>query len=266
MPRRTLCVATLWARVVTPTDGVLLQCSSERASSPVAVPTDPSPARLIRARREGGVGSHSVMRILVRLLLILPVALIAPAAGAADLPPVAPAWVLPLAGGAVAEPYREPAHAYGPGHRGIDVSASGDTRVLAPTDGAIAFAGSVAGRGVLTIATTTGLVITLEPVDAVVTAGMPVSRGDVVGTLATGGHAAPGTVHIGVRRDGVYLDPSPWFAARERAVLLPCCDAAPASVPERRSRPADHVPIAVVGDAPELSGRHRVGVAVDRDL
>jgi len=48
-----------------------------------------------------------------------------------------------------------------------------------------------------------------------------VLRGEVVGLLAAGGHAAPGTLHLGARMDGEYLNPLVLLGAMPRAVLLP---------------------------------------------
>ena len=130
-------------------------------------------------------------------------------------------WVWPVDGiRSVREPFRAPAHEYGPGHRGIDIAAAGVVR--SPDDGTIAFAGTVVDRPLLTIEHADGLVTTLEPVTATFPAGTVVQRGEAVGTLATGGHAAPGTLHVGVRRNGEYINPLPLFGRVPRAILLPC--------------------------------------------
>lgn len=47
--------------------------------------------------------------------------------------------------------------------------------------------------------------------------------GDALGTIDLGGHAAAGTLHLGVRLDGAYIDPMLLFGGAPRAVLLPCC-------------------------------------------
>ena len=59
--------------------------------------------------------------------------------------------------------YLAPAHAYGPGHRGIDIAVRGETVVCAPDDGIVAYAGRVVDRGVVTIDHGGGIVSTLEP-------------------------------------------------------------------------------------------------------
>ena len=134
----------------------------------------------------------------------------------------ADAWSWPVAPPfGIVRDYRAPAHAYGPGHRGIDIAVRGETSVRAPDDGLVAFAGRVVDRGVVTIDHGDGIVSTLEPVEATVQAGERVARGEVVGMLSLGGHAASGTVHLGARRDGEYLNPLVLLGAMPRAVLLP---------------------------------------------
>ncbi|HWM16294.1 MAG TPA: M23 family metallopeptidase [Microbacterium sp.] len=132
-------------------------------------------------------------------------------------------WVWPAERFRLARGYVAPPHEYGPGHRGIDVRLLGTARVRAPADGVAAFTGSVAGRGILTIDHGDGLVTTLEPVETTLTPGAPVSRGEDVATLSTGGHTAGGTVHFGVRLNGAYINPMLLLGGVPRAVLLPCC-------------------------------------------
>ena len=133
-------------------------------------------------------------------------------------------WIWPASRFRLARPFVAPAHKYGPGHRGVDLDLLGDSLVQAPADGVAAFAGSVAGRGILTIDHGNGLVTTLEPVDTAVEPGTPVRRGEAVATLAAGGHAASGALHFGVRLHGEYINPMLLLGGVPRAVLLPCCD------------------------------------------
>ncbi len=144
-------------------------------------------------------------------------------AGAATAPPGLPdgGWAWPSDGPrTVVVPWRAPAHAYGPGHRGIDIAASAEVR--SPADGVIAFAGTVVDRPLLTIDHGNGLVTTLEPVNTELAPGTAVHRGQTVGSPASGGHAPPGAVHVGVRWNGAYINPMLLFGGVERAVLLPC--------------------------------------------
>ncbi len=116
-----------------------------------------------------------------------------------------------------------PAHEYGPGHRGIDLEAPIGSEVRSPAPGVIAFAGQVAGRGILTIDHGDALVTTLEPVHTALTVGTYVDAGEVVGLVGEGGHARPGTLHFGVRDHGEYVNPMVLLGGVDRAVLLPCC-------------------------------------------
>ena len=137
--------------------------------------------------------------------------------------PVARDWMWPVEAFHWERPYEAPAHRYGTGHRGVDLHPLESTAVRAPADGAIAFAGVVADRGVLTIDHGDGLVTTLEPVESALEAGDAVAAGDDVATLSVGGHAVPGTLHFGVRYRGEYINPLLLLGGVPRAVLLPCC-------------------------------------------
>ncbi|GAA2851763.1 hypothetical protein MIAR_10850 [Microbacterium arabinogalactanolyticum] len=134
-------------------------------------------------------------------------------------------WRWPVAGSrTVIEPFRAPAHDYGPGHRGMDVTAAPGADVLSPAAGVVAFRGTVADRPLITIDHGDGYISTLEPVSSDLAAGDAVLAGDVVGVLVSGGHAAPGTLHVGVRIDKRYVNPRGLFGLPPRAVLLPCCE------------------------------------------
>lgn len=132
-------------------------------------------------------------------------------------------WRWPLDSFRIARQFEAPAHRYGPGHRGIDLQPVGEAAVRSPAAGIVAFAGPVAGRGVVTIDHGGGLVTTLEPVTGMPVPGTRVAAGDPVGGMALGGHSTPGTLHFGVRSDGEYLNPMLLLGHLPRAVLLPCC-------------------------------------------
>lgn len=163
-------------------------------------------------------------RCFFALVVLCALSLGAPPSSAAPLPsPGAPAWQWPVDPHTIVEPYRAPAHRYGPGHRGIDLAAPVGADITAPADGVVAFSGSVAGRPIVTIDHGDGLVTTLEPVAAAVPLGAVVRAGDSVGSASKGGHARVGTVHFGVREHGEYINPLVLFGDIPRAVLLPCC-------------------------------------------
>lgn len=136
-------------------------------------------------------------------LAVLPAA---PAVAAAGRP----AWRLPLDGRPrVVAAFAAPAGLYAPGHRGVDLAAAPAARVLAAAAGVVAFAGRVAGRGVVSVDHPGGLRTTYQPVEAVVHAGDAVAAGSVLGLLTgTGGHCPPAAcLHWGLRRGADYLDP-----------------------------------------------------------
>ena len=158
-------------------------------------------------------------------LVVAICAVAAPATGAegdvADL--AARGWEWPVRPVVLERGYVAPATRYGAGHRGIDLRLVTGDEVRAPAAGVVAFVGDVAGRGILTVDHGDALVTTFEPVRTELTVGAPLAQGAVVGTVALGGHAAPGTVHFGVRQDGEYVNPMLLLGGVPRAVLLPCC-------------------------------------------
>lgn len=133
-------------------------------------------------------------------------------------------WRWPVGPFRIVEGFRAPAHAYGPGHRGIDLlPATTDELVRAPRAGVVAFSGRVADRGIVTIDHGDGFVTTLEPVRSELSAGAQVAQGAVVGTISHGGHTRAGAVHFGVRYGGEYVNPALLLDSVPPAVLLPCC-------------------------------------------
>lgn len=129
-------------------------------------------------------------------------------------------WTWPTSPVRILRGYVAPAHPYGPGHRGVDLAG---TEVRAPADGVVAFVGTVAGRGVITIDHGGGLVSSYEPVVSELAAGDHVTQGQPLATVSEGGHTAPASVHLGVRLDGEYINPLRLLGGVPRAVLLPCC-------------------------------------------
>ncbi|MFF7404875.1 peptidoglycan DD-metalloendopeptidase family protein [Streptomyces murinus] len=124
--------------------------------------------------------------------------------------------------------WEPPATPYGPGHRGVDLAAAPGSPVRAVAAGRVAFAGRVAGRGVVTVELAgTGLRTTYEPVRPSVEEGAEVGAGDVVGVVAaTGAHCgASACVHWGLLQGGTYLNPlsllPPWLLGRGPSRLLP---------------------------------------------
>ncbi len=201
-------------------------------------------------RESAGMRTPTVLRMLGGgVLLALLLAALPSSLHAADGPPLAPPpfgtprsevfpfadspsealtdgqWLWPVSGPrVVVNPFRAPAQPWSAGHRGIDVALLSGTTIRAPAPGVVAFRGTVADRPLITISHAGGLVTTLEPVLSTLNPGDPVTTGTDVGTLAVGGHSAPGALHVGVRWHGAYINPLLLFGGVPRAVLLPCCE------------------------------------------
>ncbi len=129
---------------------------------------------------------------------------------APDLRVEPPRFSWPLAGRpSVARTFDRPSGPYGPGHRGVDLTATTGQEVLASAEGIVVFAGRVAGRGVVSIDHDGGMRTTYEPVVWKVSAGERVHGGQSIGTVAAGHPGCPveTCLHWGVRRGSDYLDP-----------------------------------------------------------
>lgn len=136
---------------------------------------------------------------------------------------------------AVDRRFEEPAHTYGPGHRGVDLAGAPGQQVVAARAGTVVFAGPVAGRGVVSVQHDDGLRSTYEPLSPTVDAGAAVRAGDVLGLLQPGhrGCASSACLHWGVRRDRtVYVDPLVLLRPPQ-VRLLPVPDPWPGGSPPR---------------------------------
>ncbi|MEW2522803.1 murein hydrolase activator EnvC family protein [Actinacidiphila alni] len=104
--------------------------------------------------------------------------------------------------------FEPPATPWAAGHRGVDLRAGPGTPVRAAAPGEVAFAGRVAGTGVVVLRIAPGLRVTYEPVRATVPVGARVPAGGQVGVLdpATG-HCGTTCLHWGLLRGDAYLDP-----------------------------------------------------------
>ncbi len=104
--------------------------------------------------------------------------------------------------------FAPPPVAWAAGHRGVDLLGRPGEQVRAARAGTVAFAGRIAGRGVVVLShgdTRT----TYEPVAASVSRGQRVRQGAVIGELELlGSHCLPrACLHWGLVRDETYLDP-----------------------------------------------------------
>ena len=117
-------------------------------------------------------------------------------------------WRPPVTPVVVVRHFDPPEQRWLPGHRGVDLRTSQGAPVRAAGDGRVAFAGILAGRGVITI-DHGDLRTTYEPVDARAAVGERVHAGETIGTVGNGtGHCGSGRcLHLGLRRGREYLDP-----------------------------------------------------------
>ena len=135
------------------------------------------------------------------------------------LEPPAATWRWPIPGDPlVIRDFVAPESPWGPGHRGLDLAAEVGDSVRAPVAGTVSFSGQVATRGVITIRTSEGHLVSMEPVTGMVTEGK-VRKGETLGTLAAG-HCATGCLHIGLRVNGEYRSPARELGLLRRAVLM----------------------------------------------
>ena len=144
----------------------------------------------------------------------------------------------PLAGvPAVTRPFQPPPRPWLPGHRGVDLAGSPGVLVLAAGTGVVAFAGSVAGVGVVSIDHPGGLRTTYEPVTPLVAAGAPVVAGQPIGVLLPGHEGCPVTacLHWGLRRGADYLDPLTLLGLARMRLYPVNVASSPGRVPASRS-------------------------------
>lgn len=107
------------------------------------------------------------------------------------------------------------------GHRGVDLLGTRGQAVRAPAVGVVAYVGTVAGVGVLSISHPDGTRSTYQPVRSALSRGDAVAAGLVVATLRLrGSHCAPAAcLHWGAIHHDRYVDPMLRLAGAPR--LLP---------------------------------------------
>lgn len=104
------------------------------------------------------------------------------------------------------------------GHRGIDLAAAEHDELVAPADGVVSFAGTVAGKQVVSIRHD-GLTLTFEPAVTRLSVGTRTVRDELFGEVGARSDHCDGTcLHWGVRRGGEYLDPETLVGLRRIAL------------------------------------------------
>lgn len=100
---------------------------------------------------------------------------------------------------AVTRVFDKPAQRWNAGHRGADLAGVPDQPVYAAGPGVVVYAGSLAGRPLVSVEHPGGLRTTYEPLKAAVKPGQLVAKGAVLGTLVAGhpGCSATACLHWG---------------------------------------------------------------------
>ncbi|WP_419931337.1 murein hydrolase activator EnvC family protein [Candidatus Poriferisodalis sp.] len=150
-------------------------------------------------------------------------------AGLAQMgPPVAYIWPVQ---GTVIDPFRLPAHPWGPGNRGVELATQPGSAFWAAARGVVSFAGQAGGRLHVTVSHPDGLRVSYSGVESI-----SVRRGERVAPrqqLGTTGDR----LHVGVRRGETYLDPARIFGQGGRSGRRPALSRpqlVPASLPVYR--------------------------------
>jgi murein DD-endopeptidase MepM/ murein hydrolase activator NlpD len=123
---------------------------------------------------------------------------------------------------AVSDSFRAPSCTWCAGNRGIEYLTPQQAPVHSAASGVVTYVGSVAGTLYVVVRAANGVLVTHGRLEsAVVKAGDRVSAGFRIGSSSGG-------LYIGVRRLGVYLDPTTCASTaknpnglRPRAVLVP---------------------------------------------
>ncbi len=201
-------------------------------------------ARLLRGATAWQPGVRQVSRLAGALLLGIVLAWVQIGRAVADeaTPEADRVWPVagPLGGRqppVVLRGFEPPAHPWSAGHRGVDLAAAAGAGVRAVASGRVVFAGTVAGRGVVSVELTGSggpppLRYTYEPVSPTVAPGDMVVAGQSVGTVTPGPfHCPGGCLHWGLLRGKDYLDPLSLLPPSARRLgpsrLLPVYGAGP---------------------------------------
>ncbi|WP_193442100.1 murein hydrolase activator EnvC family protein [Mycobacteroides stephanolepidis] len=120
---------------------------------------------------------------------------------------------------AVTRHFDKPQERWNRGHRGVDLAGLPDQRVTAAGPGIVVYAGSIAGRTLVSIEHDGGLRTTYEPITPLVKPGQRVGEGSVIGTLRPGHPGCDGAACLhwgalhGPASTANYLDPLGLLAA-----------------------------------------------------
>ena len=171
------------------------------------------------------------------------------------------AWRWPMGPPApqVVGAFSPPASPWGPGHRGVDLSARPGQPVHAAGAGRVSYADRLAGRGVVAIDHGV-LRTTYLPVRPSVRAGGRVAAGARIGVLEGGTPHCPDTcLHWGLRRGALYLNPLDLVQRQVR--LLPLWRR-PSPPPAHRAPERPTEPRMTLRDATTATGGALTGMVI----
>ncbi len=92
---------------------------------------------------------------------------------------------------AVTRAFDAPTPDWNRGHRGVDLAGTAGQPVYAAADATVVYAGTLAGRPLVSLAHRGGLHTSYEPVRAAVRTGQRVAAGTVIGELLAGHSGCP---------------------------------------------------------------------------
>lgn len=196
---------------------------------PVPGSRRPAGGRRPSPRSLAGRWSVRALAVLAVAAVVLALAVPPPAAGQAPGGPSAIVHVPPVEA-PVVDPFRAPAHPFGPGNRGLEYDTEPGTPVEASAEGTVVFVGQVGGA----------LHVTIRHADGVRTSysflsRLDVVRGQTVEQGATVG-AAGDRLHFGARVGDAYFDPALLFGSGVTEVELVPFEIPPGSSPEAEIR------------------------------
>lgn len=121
-------------------------------------------------------------------------------------------WVAPLKTPTLVHEFRQPNSDWSAGHRGVDYLAAEGAPVIAPKDSVVSFDGKVVNRGVLSLKTSEGLILSLEPICSQLSVGQSIRTGEYLGNACYGteyvSHCLPRLcLHFSMRNASGYLSP-----------------------------------------------------------
>ena len=128
----------------------------------------------------------------------------------------------------VIDPFRPPAHPYGPGNRGVEFATADGAAVASAGRGVVRFAGQVGGRLYVTVAHPDRVRLSYGPLRSVeVRVGQWVASGEPIGRTGS-------RLHVGARVGHAYVDPAIVFGGRRLVQLVPTAAPTPRLLPALR--------------------------------